>query len=80
MSPENDHRMEVDETVHDFVYRVICQGKHLWCEDISPLRHPHHRHLFDILIQVLGVLDKIGVVTLDRAHKIHHLHDTLLSQ
>jgi hypothetical protein len=33
MNHENDQQMEVDEIIHDFLYRVIYQDKHLWYED-----------------------------------------------
>ena len=80
MNHENEFRREVDEIVHDCVDRVICQDKHLLYGDIWPLLHLHYHHLFDISIQDLGLLDKIVVGTLDRGHKIHHLHDILVVQ
>jgi hypothetical protein len=50
MNHENDQQMEVDEIIHDFLYRVIYQDKRLWYEDSSLLQHLHYHHLYDILI------------------------------
>ena len=65
MNRENDHQMEVDGIVHDFVYREICRDKHFCFEDTGLLPHLHFHHLFDILMLDLDELHKIVLQTPD---------------
>jgi hypothetical protein len=57
--------MEVDEIIHDFVYPMIYQDKHLLYEDIELFQHLHYHHLFDNGMLDLDELDKIVVMIHD---------------